>query len=344
MRRGRGIRNRNINRGLAAVMAALASAALLATSGSAGAAPAPTIGSVQAELSKLNGQARVLDENLDQAQQQLQAANQRLAAVNSQVSHFTTQLDAMRAQIGQIAAETYMQGSLNSTIELLTNGTPQQILNQSSILTELSASNNAEMSQFLVAARRLESSQQAAEHTQAGIAALHKSLSGQKQTLNKLISQQTTLLAQLTPAQQVNLGPGGGGGGASSAPVKYTGPTGTQADTAVAFAYAQLGCPYVFGGTGPCGAGYDCSGLVMKAWAAAGIQIERTTEEQWASLPHVSTSDLQPGDILEFAGESHVGLYVGGGMLIDAPHTGVDVEKVALSGWYLSNLDGALRP
>ncbi len=126
--------------------------------------------------------------------------------------------------------------------------------------------------------------------------------------------------------------------------MKYTGPTGTQADAAVAFAYAQLGCPYVFGGTGPCSDGYDCSGLVMKAWAAAGISIERTSEDQWASLPHVSTSNLQPGDILVFAGASHVGLYIGGGELIDAPHTGLDVEKVALSGWYESNLDGAVRP
>jgi cell wall-associated NlpC family hydrolase len=325
-------------------MAGLASVALLATSGSAGAAPAPTVAQVQAKLSQLDKQAQVLDEKFDQAQQNLQAANQRLAAVNSQVTHFTAQLDAMRAEIGQIAAETYMQGSFNSSIELLTDGTPQQILNQSSILQELSASNNAEMSQFLVAAQRLEGSQQAAQHTQQGIAALQKSLSGQKQSLNKLISQQQTLLAQLTPAQQTGLGPGGGGSAGDPAPVKYTGPTGTQADAAVAFAYAQLGCPYVFGGTGPCSDGYDCSGLVMKAWAAAGISIERTSEDQWASLPHVSTNDLQPGDILVFAGASHVGLYVGGGELIDAPHTGLDVEKVALSGWYLSNLDGAVRP
>lgn len=331
-------------RSMAVVVAALASAGLLAASSPAGAAPAPTVGQVQAKLGKLNTQARVLDEKLDAAQQQLQSANQRLAAVNSQVKNFTSQLDAMRAQIGQIAAETYMQGSFNSSIELLTTGTPQAILNQSSILQELSASNNAEMSQFLVAARRLEGSQQAAQHTQQGIAALQKSLSGQKQTLNKLISQQQTLLAQLTQAQQTGLGPGGGGSAGNPTPVKYTGPTGTQADAAVAFAYAQLGCPYVFGGTGPCSDGYDCSGLVMKAWAAAGISIERTSEDQWASLPHVSTSNLQPGDILVFAGASHVGLYIGGGELIDAPHTGLDVEKVALSGWYESNLDGAVRP
>jgi cell wall-associated NlpC family hydrolase len=100
----------------------------------------------------------------------------------------------------------------------------------------------------------------------------------------------------------------------------------------------------VFGGTGPCGAGFDCSGLTQAAWAAAGVSIPRTSEEQWAGLPHVSTSDLQPGDILVFNGAGHVGLYVGKGMLIDAPHSGLDVEEVALSGWYASTLDGAVRP
>ncbi len=82
----------------------------------------------------------------------------------------------------------------------------------------------------------------------------------------------------------------------------------------------------------------------MSAWAYAGVSIPRTSYGQ-ATLPAVSTSALQPGDILEFAGDSHVGIYVGGGMLIDAPQPGMNVEKVSLSSsWYSSNLDGAVRP
>ena len=82
----------------------------------------------------------------------------------------------------------------------------------------------------------------------------------------------------------------------------------------------------------------------MSAWAAAGVAIPRTSEAQ-ASLPSVPTSALQPGDILEFAGDSHVGIYVGGGMLIDAPQPGMTVEKVSLSSsWYAANLVGAVRP
>jgi cell wall-associated NlpC family hydrolase len=82
----------------------------------------------------------------------------------------------------------------------------------------------------------------------------------------------------------------------------------------------------------------------MSAWAAAGVSIPRTSYGQ-ATLPHVSTSNLQPGDILEFAGDGHVGIYVGGGMLIDAPQPGMNVEKVSLSSsWYQANLDAAVRP
>jgi cell wall-associated NlpC family hydrolase len=112
----------------------------------------------------------------------------------------------------------------------------------------------------------------------------------------------------------------------------------------VAYAYSKIGCPYLWGGTGPCNPGFDCSGLTMMAWAYAGISIPRTSYSQWDDLPHVSTSDLQPGDILVFNGASHVGIYVGNNKLIDAPQTGMDVQLISLTGWYAQTLDGAVRP
>jgi cell wall-associated NlpC family hydrolase len=64
----------------------------------------------------------------------------------------------------------------------------------------------------------------------------------------------------------------------------------------------------------------------------------------WASLPHVSSSSMEPGDLILISGESHVAMYVGGGEIIDAPTTGSFVEKVPLAGWYASNEDGVVRP
>ena len=107
----------------------------------------------------------------------------------------------------------------------------------------------------------------------------------------------------------------------------------------------MLGCPYVYGGTGPCHMGYDCSGLMQAAWAAAGVQIPRDTYEDWAELPHVSLSSIEPGDLILYDGEGHVAMYVGGGYIIDAPQTGLDVEKIPMStAWYADNTDGVVRP
>jgi cell wall-associated NlpC family hydrolase len=161
--------------------------------------------------------------------------------------------------------------------------------------------------------------------------------------LDALTSKEQQLVNQLTPVEQVGIGPGGGSP-KQPAPPKYSGPTATQAQKAVQFAYDQLNCPYVYGGTGPCADGFDCSGLTQAAWAYAGVAIERTSEDEWDSLPHVSEADMEPGDIMVFNGAGHVGIYVGHGELIDAPHTGADVELVPFQGWYQETFDGAVRP
>jgi len=150
------------------------------------------------------------------------------------------------------------------------------------------------------------------------------------------------VLVLASPAQQAEVTPGGGGGDESLPAGALA--TSAQGQAVVEFAIAQVraGCPYLFGGTS-CNPGFDCSGLVQAAWAAAGVAIPRTSEEQ-AGLPAIPTSQMRPGDIMEFAGDSHVGIYVGDGMLIDAPHSGLDVEEVAFSGWYQDNFDGAVRP
>lgn len=111
------------------------------------------------------------------------------------------------------------------------------------------------------------------------------------------------------------------------------------AQAAVDFAYGAIGTPYVYGGT--TAAGYDCSGLTQAAWAAAGVSIPRTSYAQWSGLQSVSTSNLQPGDIVVFYGGSHVGLYVGDGQVIHSSRPGQPVSKVSMSTMPVS---GAVRP
>ena len=311
--------------------------------GGAAAAPQPTAAQVQHKLNQLNNQAQRLDEQYDQVQQELSSANQQLTLVNTEAARYRNRFNAMQEQVAEIATQAYENGTLTSPEALLTSDNPQQILNQSSILLELSSDNSAAMSAFLAAARQLAGAQASARRVKAGILALKDKLAAERKTLNKQKTQQTALLAQLTPAQQTGLGPGGGSSGGGVIGGHDPLPTTTQAEKAVKFAFDQIGCPYVFGGTGPCEDGFDCSGLTQAAWAAAGVAIPRTSEEQ-ADLPEVPESELQPGDILEFLGEGHVGIYVGNNELIDAPQTGENVQEVSFTGWYQENFDFAVAP
>lgn len=108
----------------------------------------------------------------------------------------------------------------------------------------------------------------------------------------------------------------------------------SAAAAAIHFAEAQLGKPYLWGGTGP--AAFDCSGLVQQAWAAAGVHIDRISQDQWASLPHVSSP--QPGDLVfapgadgTWASPGHVGLFIGGGVVIQAYDTGTYIKRSTLA-------------
>ena len=309
--------------------------------GSAGAQPQPTVSQVQAKLKSLTYKENWLVQRFDQASQNLTSAHERLTVVNTEVAKDATAVKNMQDQIAQIASNVYENGAMNSVAALLTSGDPQTLLSQSAFLTHLSTDQYQQLQQVITTERQLAGAHQMAKRTEQAVAALKKQLGSQRAALKKTIAQQQSLLASLTPQQQQQQL---GGGGTATGRGGYTGPTSTQAEKAVQFAYNQLGCPYVYGGTGPCGAGFDCSGLTMQAWASAGVSIPRTSYGQ-ATLPAVSTSNLQPGDILEFAGDSHVGIYVGGGFLIDAPQPGMNVEKVSLSSsWYQSNLDAAVLP
>jgi peptidoglycan DL-endopeptidase CwlO len=313
---------------------------LFGVTGSAGASPALTPSQVQARLKSLEVKSAQLDQQYAQVRQQLAATNQRLSLIDRQIANDSSRFAALKKLIDVIAISDYEDGNLNSSIAMLTSGNAQQILDRSSILLELSNSNSAQIDQFLTATKTLTSAQQLAQRTKVGILQLKASLTKRKAAMDKLVSQETALLAELSPAQQAAAGPGAGGATQATDPL----PTTTQAEKAVKFAYDALGCPYVYGGTGPCADGYDCSGLTQAAWAYAGVSIPRTSYEQWDDLTSVSLANIQPGDILVFLDGGHVGLYVGDNKLIDAPHTGLDVELVSFTGWYRSNLNAIVRP
>jgi cell wall-associated NlpC family hydrolase len=148
--------------------------------------------------------------------------------------------------------------------------------------------------------------------------------------------------AQYTTAQQAAVAQAAGDpiGVTASTPDGSVAPP-SQYGGVVGIAMRYLGVPYVWGGASP--SGFDCSGLVMYAYAQMGISLPHYTGAQWNVGVPVSRSDLQPGDLVFFDGLGHVGLYIGGGQFIHAPHTGDVVKISSMTGWYAATYVGARR-
>lgn len=116
----------------------------------------------------------------------------------------------------------------------------------------------------------------------------------------------------------------------------------TIGDHVAELALDYRGRPYVYGGSGP--DGFDCSGFTRYLYSRVGIGLPHSSYAQWDSGRHIPRAELRPGDLVFFAGLSHVGLYLGHGRFIHAPHTGLDVSVASLHfGWYASTYSGAVR-
>jgi cell wall-associated NlpC family hydrolase len=302
----------------------LTAAALFATAGVASAQPQPTIGQVRQRLAQLMSQEDQAGAAYDQALQQLASARRQVAVVNAQVRRDRAQFETMRGKIAQLAAAAYENGSMTSAGALLTADNPQTVISQAAMIQQLSSTRSAELRQFIDAARQVMTAQRTARRDEAAVAALERQRLAQKKNISKAVNAEQALLNQLTGAAQTLAAGGGVTFGT------YTGPTNTPGEKAVAFAYGQLGKPYVWGATGP--HAFDCSGLVQWAYAQEGI-----------SLPHYSYSDetvgsavsglaeAQPGDIVVMLGGEHVGLYAGKNssgqyMILHAPYPGAYVR------------------
>ena len=135
--------------------------------------------------------------------------------------------------------------------------------------------------------------------------------------------------------------PTGGSGAVGPAPVKAPAASAGGIAAALAFARDQLGEPYVWGAAGP--STWDCSGLTMKAWAQGGIDLPHYSVAQYEQSTPISMADLRPGDLVFWGTTNspgsihHVALYAGNGMIIQAPHTGADVDEVSMYSWEAPN-------
>jgi cell wall-associated NlpC family hydrolase len=160
------------------------------------------------------------------------------------------------------------------------------------------------------------------------LAARQRLLSSIKSEIEQLKRQEAAQQARLVNQAETRLSGGGGN------------PAG-HAGGVVGIAMNYLGVPYVWGGASP--SGFDCSGFTMYVYAQVGISLPHNAAMQYGMGSPVGREFLQPGDLVFFNGLGHVGLYIGGGQFIHAPHTGDVVKISSLTGWYASTYVGARR-
>jgi cell wall-associated NlpC family hydrolase len=300
--------------------------------GIATAEPKPSAAEARKKLQKLNEQVDQLVEKFNKLRDDQKLAKRTMAAKNRQVKAEQATFDQLHQQIAEMAATAYKTGDMNSASTLISAKDPQAVLDQVSVFTQLSTNRANQLTAFLTSAQRLQREHGQAKSAYDELTQKAKQLSGQKAQIEKAIAKQKKLVGVV-------------GGVTSHGPIggTYTGPASGSARTALNFAYAQLGKPYCYGGAGP--SCFDCSGLTMKAWGAAGVGLPHNAAAQYSATRRVAFADLQPGDIVFFDNLGHDGMYVGGGKMVHAPHTGTDVQIVNISsGYYRQNFVSGGRP
>jgi len=301
-----------------------------------GTSQAQTVAS-QPSLKDLVAQATQLSNEVDSLGQQYDGLKIQLAHANSEVK--VAKLAEKRAQqamagsqkaVAQLAAMGYMNGGTDPTLQMLTSGNPDTFLSQASTVQQLDNEAGMRLSTLQreqIAAERAQTTAKeqiaTANKLQAQINGKVKAIHAKLAVLNSsAMSQAMAIFSKTGSYPDVVL------------------PEATNVGTtALRAALTQRGKPYVWGAAGP--DSYDCSGLIMWAFAQEGISLPHYTGSQWNSGMHVSRANLEPGDLVFFFADiSHVGLYIGNGLMVDAPSTG---QVVQVQPVFWDSFVGAVR-
>jgi peptidoglycan DL-endopeptidase CwlO len=360
---------------LTAVSAAVASltTGVLVTAPASAQSVKDQIASAHQQMRALDNQAEAASERYDAARISLASAQQAAAKASAALSSAHAQLGTLQTSVTQFAVAAYRGGRESAVLGLISDGSAGRYISQLSSMQAVSTT-EARTLAAVAGAQRIEeqaqanahaalAKQQAATKSMAAdrdqiLAAASKEqhiLSGleareaaivkaakARATREAAAREEASLRAQSAATQQ--------GVNAISQPIRsivapiISGSGG--ASVAVQWAYAEIGKPYVWAAAGP--DSFDCSGLTQYVWGKAGVYLGHYTGDQWNEGEHVAQADLEPGDLVFFAYNTsdpstihHVGIYVGGGMMIDAPYTGVDVRKEPA---FRSDYIGAVRP
>ncbi|MEV6838783.1 NlpC/P60 family protein [Streptomyces sp. NPDC051133] len=319
-----------------AVTIALAGAATATGfDGTGHAEPRFTPAQVKARVDKLYQEAETATQKYDGAKEKADAAQHRLNTLRDEAARRQERLNTARDALGSIAAAQYRDGGIAPAWQLALSSDPDRYLDDAAFAERAGDRQATAVARVREQLREIEQLRGASRVELTALRSRQAELRRQKRSITGKLDQARRLLAQLTPAQRAEATGDGAAAGHASRSASGTRDELEQAGSAaapdaraaaaVAYAYAKLGSPYVWGATGP--NAFDCSGLVQAAYHSAGISLPRTTYAQIDAGRRVSRSELQPGDLVFFySGISHVGIYIGGGRMIHAPNPSAPVR------------------
>jgi cell wall-associated NlpC family hydrolase len=320
----------------AVIFAAAASAAALSVAiGPAYADPTPPPAEIEAQIDQQWNALEPIIEQYNAVHTQLAANRGKADQLQKQLQPLQLQVDMALAKVSDIAAGVYKTGPGSTLNAVLSTSSPTSLADQLTLLNMIARSQRDEISSVLRVRDKYAGDKKAVDSLIAQQAKQDADLAAKKKQIEDQISQLQKLRQQAY----------GGSGAATGAlkpvpcPVEYIG---GPAGIAVNKACSLIGKPYIWGAAGP--NGYDCSGLTMAAWAAAGVRLEHQSAVQKRQTTPVSRSQLRPGDLIFFYSDiHHVAIYIGGGWMVHAPQSNDFVREAQLDR-YGSSIAGYGRP
>ncbi|MGW3092749.1 NlpC/P60 family protein [Streptomyces sp. NPDC001102] len=343
----------------------------------------PSLEEVEKKVDDLYRQAESATEKYNAAKEKTTKQRKQVDTLLDDVAQRAQKLNQEREQLGSFAAAQYRTGAAApDTATFLLADSPQDYFDQTQLMGRLTsrqksavddyfAEQSATMKKREEASRSLESLTRTQSDLQTAKSTVQRKLSSARELLSKLTAEEKARLAEIEKQKQEEAdrkaaelakqqaaaqaeaaaatqdSGSTSGGDTSTGTGTSTGTSdstyATKAAKAIAFARAQIGKPYVWGATGP--GSYDCSGLTQASWKAAGVTLPRTTYDQVNAGTTVSLTDAQPGDLIFFYDDiSHVGIYIGNGMMIHAPKPGAYVREESIYYGGESIIHSVVRP
>ena len=299
------------------------------------ASAAPNLIEVQGRVRDLQEQAATAAEGAQDAKVQLAKLKRTLDSVQQQATQQGASVDQMNKTIGAIAAEQYKSGPLSQSLELLFSSDPALYLSAAGSLEAVTRKKSADLKKFSVATQRLNATTFTVTDKLALVRVAEAKFTKQLAIANSKLQEAEELLAKLTEAERARLAKlnedeeNADQARSLADAGKYANVAG-RGGVAIKYALAQIGDKYVFGAAGLIN--WDCSGLTMRAFQAAGVSLPHSSRAQYNYGKSIARKDLLPGDLVFFGKPiSHVAIYVGGNRMLHAPRTGARVKIAEFS-------------